>query len=170
MLRQPLLGLLMAGTLWGLATPSLAQQVPVPARGSNRVWVATTTAPDTVLLRLQQHLQAQGFVIDTLDQLRGVLTTKVVLPATSRAGEMKIRAAKTGPDWKLTGTYVIAAYGSGVAYPAEFLGAEMMPAKSAFRLVEEAARSIPHGTLRYDKAKVRFSAFTSLADALQSVW
>lgn len=155
----------------GLLHSAQAQQLPtVPFKGSNIVWTSSSMSTDSVLSQLSQHLLQRGFILDTLDRNKGLLTTKVALPATSRAGEMKIRAAKTGTDWKLTGTYVIPAYGSGVAYPAEFIGAEMMPAKSAFRIVEEAARVISCCDLRYEKAKVKFGAFTKMEDALKVVW
>lgn len=155
----------------GLIHSAQAQQLPtVPFKGSNIVWAASRIPTDSVLSQLSQHLQQHGFILDTLDWNKGILTTKVALPAASRAGEMKIRAAKTGTDWKLTGTYVIPAYGSGVAYPAEFIGADMMPAKSAFRIVEEAARVVSCCALRYEKAKVKFGAFTKMEDALKVVW
>ena len=155
----------------GFTSRIQAQQLLTqPSRGSNIVWATTAAPTDSVLTQLTRHLQQRGFQLDTLDRARGVLTTKVALPAVSRAGEMKIRAAKIGSDWKLTGIYVVPAYGSGVAYPAEFIGIEMMPAKSAFRIVEEAAQAISDGRLRYDKAKVKFGVLTKMEEALKVVW
>jgi hypothetical protein len=162
---------LLSGSILGLATPGWAQQLSAaPVKGSNIVWAHTSSPADSVLNQLKQYLQQRGFTVDTLSQAPSLLTTKVVLPATSRAGEMKIRAVQVGPAWKLTGIYVVPAFKSGVAYPAEFIGAEMMPAKSAFRIVEAAARAVSTQPLGYDKGKVKFSAFTSMEEALKSVW
>jgi hypothetical protein len=170
MMQQKVLQIVLLSGALGLAISGKAQQPTEPFKGSNIVWAQTTMPADSVLKGLARYLEQRGFVLDTLDRVRGVLTTKVVLPAASRAGEMKIRATQVGTEWKLTGIYVIPAYGSGVAYPASFIGAEMMPAKSAFRMVEEVARVIPRSTLRYDKAKVKFGVLTKMEDALQSVW
>jgi hypothetical protein len=169
--RQKLLWSLVLGSIIGFAKPVQAQQLLTqPSKGSNIVWATTAVPTDSVLTQLTRHLQQRGFVLDTVDRAQGILTTKVALPASSRAGEMKLRIVKIGSDWKLTGIYVVPAYGSGVAYPADFIGMEMMPAKSAFRIVEEAAREISESSLRYDRAKVKFGVLTKMEEALKVVW
>jgi len=160
----------------GVARPArpFAQPNPTPSdqpfSRANTVLARTTAPPDSVLDCLVHHLQREGFSVDTIDRARGLVTTKVELPAANLPGDMKIRAVRVGSEWKLTGTYVIEAYGSGVAYPAEFWGMSMMPAKTTFRLVEETARAIPRARLRYVRGKVRFGVMTKLDVALKSTW
>ena len=173
-----LVSCVMIGSRLGLAQPArpLSQPEPTtspqPFSRANIVLAHTTAPADSVLDALVHHIQREGFTLDTLDRARGLVTTKVELQSAYRQGNIKIRAIRVGAgsDWKLTGTYVIEAYGSGVAYPAEFRGAEIMPAMINFRMVEKAAQSIPRPTLRYARGKVRFGVMTRLDDALKSTW
>ena len=153
-----------------------AQPNPVasslPFSRANIVLAHTTAPADSVLNAIVLHLRQTGYTLDTLNRARGLVTTKVELQSAYRQGSIKIRVLRlaTGTDWKLTGTYVIEAYGSGVAYPAEFRGAEMMPAKISFRMVEKTAQAIPRAALRYARGPVRFGVATKLETALQSTW
>lgn len=168
----------MMGSQLGLAQPALSRSQPNPTPSDQpfsraNIVLAHTTAPaDSVLDALVHHIQREGFTLDTLDRVRGLVTTKVELESAYRQGDIKIRAIRlsSGTDWKLTGTYVIAAYGSGVAYPAEFRGVETMPAMINFRMVEKAAQALPRAKLRYARGKVPFGVATRLDKALQSSW
>ena len=171
-------GCIMMGSGLGAARPAHSGLQPNPVVsdqpfGRANIVLAHTTAPaDSVLDMLVHHIQREGFTLDTLDRARGLVTTKVDLESNYRQGGIKIRAVRlaAGTDWKLTGTYVIAAYGSGVAYPAEFRGAEIMPAMINFRMVEGTAQAIPRARLRYARGKVPFGIATKLDKALQSGW
>lgn len=171
-----LVSCVMIGSGLGVARPAQPFYQPNPTISdqpfsrANIVLARTTAPPDSVLDCLVHHLQREGFSLDTMDRALGLVTTKVELPAAYLPGDMKIRAIRVGSDWKLTGTYVIEAYGSGVAYPAEFRSIEMMPAKTAFRMVEKVARAIPRATLRYARGNVRFGVMTKLDVALKSTW
>ena len=151
------------------ANPVVSDQ---PFGRANTLLAHTAAPADSVLDMLVHHMQREGFTLDTLDRARGLVTTKVDLASNYRQGGIKIRAIRlaSGTDWKLTGTYVIAAYGSGVAYPAEFRGAEIMPAMINFRMVERAAQAVPRVRVRYARGKVPFGVATRLDKALQSTW
>lgn len=171
-----LFGCVMVSSGLGVARPAHASHQPNPAVSdqpfsrANIVLVHTLAPADSVLDMLVHHIQREGFTLDTLDRARGLVTTRVGLESAYRQGDIKIRAVRLGPDWKLTGTYVIAAYGSGVAYPAEFRAAEIMPATIYFRMVEKAAQAIPRARLRYARGKVPFGVATRLDKALQLTW
>ena len=163
------LGVVRPGLLFAQPKPMTTNQ---PFSRANIVLAHTTASADSVLNAVVLHLQQTGFTLDTLDRGRGLVTTKVVLNSAYREGGIKIRAVRvgTGPDWKFTGTYVIEAFGSGVAYPAEFRGAEIMPAMINFRMVEKTAQAIPRALLRYARGKVPFGVATRLEAALTAVW
>ncbi|GAB3234940.1 hypothetical protein GCM10027346_24240 [Hymenobacter seoulensis] len=165
-----------SGLVLGTAGAAVAQQQPqvaaAPFSRANIVLVQTSARPDSVLAQLQQHLQAHGFIIDTLDATRGLLTTKVIVPAQRPAEQLKLRAVRQEAGWKLTGLFTIEGPGRGqaTAFPAQYLGLENAPAKTAFREVEALARAVPRGRLSYSRAKVSFGALTKLEDALKAVW
>ena len=173
-----LVGCAMIGSGLGGARPAHLRSQPDPTTSdqpfsrANIVLAHTTSRPDSVLDALVHHIQREGFTLDTLDPVRGLVTTKVELESAYRQGDIKIRAVRlaSGTDWKLTGTYVIAAYGSGVAYPAEFRALEAMPATTYFRMVEHTAQAIPRARLRYARGKVPFGVATRLEKALQATW
>ncbi|RPD50160.1 hypothetical protein DNI29_05020 [Hymenobacter sediminis] len=164
------------GLLLGSASAAVAQQqAPKPNEPFSRaniVLVQTPVRPDSVLTQLKQHLTSHGFTIDSLDATRGLLTTKVVVPAQRPQEQMKLRAVQVTDGWKLTGLFTLEGPGRGnaTAFPAQFLGLENAPDKIAFREVEALARTIPRGTLSYNRAKVRFGALTKLEEALKMVW
>ena len=148
------------------------KETDAPSGRSNIVLVQTAANPDSVLTQLSHHLTSHGFVLDSLDKTRGLLTTRVQVSSRTLAEQMKIRAVRVGDTWKLTGLYLISGpMNSGAtAFPAEFLGLESALNKTAFRQVVAAAQSIPRGTLRYSRGKVRFGAFTKLDEALKMPW
>ncbi|MDQ2793902.1 MAG: hypothetical protein M3Y12_07835 [Bacteroidota bacterium] len=158
---------------WGL--PAAAQQ-PAQAAGpgsrANLILVQTAARPDSVLAGLRTYLISNGFVLDTLDPARGLLTTRVQELGETLPEQMKIRAVRGAAGWKLTGLYLIGGtLNSGyTAFPATFFGLKDAPAKVAFRQVAAAAQAIPGGTLRYERAKVSFGAFTKWQDALKMPW
>lgn len=162
--------------LLGPAGAAVAQQqVPTaaaPFSRANIIRVQTAALPDSVLAQLKRHLTARGYTIDSLDAVRGLLTTKVTVPATRPADQLKLRAVRVAAGWKITGLFTLEGptRGSATAFPAQFLGLENAPAKTAFREVEALARAVPRGTLSYDQAKVSFGPFTKLEEALKSVW
>ena len=167
------------GGLLGLALPAAAQQPAQqpaqpagPTGRANLILVETAARPDSVLAGLRSYLIGNGFVVDTLDPARGLLTTRVQAPAETLPEQMKIRVARVANGWKLTGLYLMGGpLNSGyTAFPAMFFGLNDAPAKVAFRQVEAAARAISGGTLRYGRAKVRFGAFTKWEAALQMPW
>ncbi|UOQ78297.1 hypothetical protein MUN84_06865 [Hymenobacter sp. 5516J-16] len=169
--------LLGVGLLLGSAGAAVAQQqAPKPAGApfsrANIILAYTSAPPDSVLTRLRQHVASRGFIIDSLDASRGLLTTKVVVPAQRPEEQLKLRAVRVAGGWKLTGLFTLEGPGRGnaTAFPAQFLGLENAPAKTAFRQVEALARAVPQATLRYDRGKVNFSAFTQLEEALKAVW
>ncbi|WP_375437934.1 hypothetical protein [uncultured Hymenobacter sp.] len=164
------LGLLLGGKF--SAAAQRPKEPDVPFGRANTVLVQTATSSDSVLTQLRHHLATHGFVLDSLDKTRGLLTTRVQASSQTVAGRMKIRAIRVGEVWKLTGLYLIPGpLNSGAtAFPAEFLGLESAPNKTAFREVIAAAHAIPRGTLRYSRGKVRFGAFTKLEDALKMPW
>ncbi|GAA3954875.1 hypothetical protein GCM10022406_40540 [Hymenobacter algoricola] len=159
-----------------MALSAAAQQQPpaatVPFGRANVVLVKTTARPDSVLAELRHYLDSNGFMLDTLDPARGLITTQVQESGQILQEQMKIRAVRVADGWKLTGLYLIgSALADGhTAFPAEFVGFDWSPAKVAFRQVEAAARAVPRGTLHYGRAKVRFSALTKLEDALRMPW
>ena len=166
------------GGLLGLALPAAAQQ-PAPAAGptsrANLILVETAARPDSVLAGLRSYLISNGFVPDTLDPARGLLTTRVQESGETLPEQMKIRAVRVADGWKLTGIYLIGGpqlrgVAAFTAFPATFFGLNDAPAKTAFRELEAAARAIPGGTLRYARAKVPFGAFTKWQDALKMPW
>ena len=172
-------GLRVVALLGGLLVLSLLaaaqqqpQQAPEPTGRANLILVETAARPDSVLAGLRVYLIRNGFVPDTLDPVRGLLTTRVQESAETLPEQMKIRAVRVADGWKLTGLYLIGGpFNSGyTAFPAMFMGFEWSPAKTTFRLLEAAARSIPGGTLRYGRVKVRFGAFTKWQDALKMPW
>ncbi len=162
--------------LLGLALPATAQQPPRadagPTSRANVILVATAAQPDVVVAALKEYLKFNGFAVDTLDAARGMVTTQVLEEGQTLAEQTKIRAVRGADGWRLTGLYLMGGpLNSGfTAFPAIFLGLDGAPAKTAFRQVEAAARAIPGGTLRYDRAKVRFGAFTKWEDALKMPW
>ena len=164
------------GGLLGLALPAAAQQPPQVAAGptsrANLILIKTAARPDSVLAGLRYYLISNGFVPDTLDSARGLLTTRVLESGETLPEQMKIRAVRVTDGWKLTGLYLIGgSLSSGyTAFPATFFGLDAAPAKIAFRQVEAAARAIPGGTLNYGRAKVPFGAFTKWQDALKMPW
>ncbi|GAB2769396.1 hypothetical protein HNQ93_000321 [Hymenobacter luteus] len=164
------------GRLLGPAGAAVAQQPGPPAATpfsrANIIRVQTAAPPDSVLAQLRQHLTARGYTIDSLDAARGLLTTRVVVPATRPAEQLKLRAVRGAFGWKITGLFTLEGpmRGSATAFPAQFLGLENAPAKTAFREVEALARAVPRGTLSYDRAKVSFGPFTKLEEALKAVW
>lgn len=163
------------GGLLGLSLPAAAQQPAGPTGPTGRanlILVATAARPDSVLAGLRTYLVSNGFVVDTLDPARGLLTTRVQAPAETLAEQTKIRVVRVAEGWKLTGLYLMGGpLNSGyTAFPAMYFGLNDAPAKTAFRQVEAAARAIAGGTLRYGRAKVRFGAFTKWEDALKMPW
>ncbi|GAB3851362.1 hypothetical protein GCM10028822_17950 [Hymenobacter terrigena] len=162
------------GGLLSLALP--AAQQPAPAAGptsrANLILVATAAQPAEVLAGLRAYLTSNGFVTDTLDPARGLLTTRVQESGETLTEQMKIRAVRVADGWKLTGVYLMGGpMNSGyTAFPATFFGLNDAPAKVAFRELDAAARAIPGGTLRYGRAKVPFGAFTKWQDALKMPW
>lgn len=164
------------GGLLGQALPAAAQQPPQKADGptsrANLILIKTTARPDSVLAGLSSYLKSNGFVPDTLDPARGLLTTRVMESGETLPEQMKIRAVRVADGWKMTGLYLIGGpLKSGyTAFPAMFFGLSDAPAKIAFRQVEAAARAIPGGTLSYGRAKVPFGAFTKWQDALKMPW
>ena len=163
------------GGLLGLSLSAAAQQPVQPAGPTGRanlILVATAARPDSVLAGLRTYLVSNGFVVDTLDPARGLLTTQVQAPAETLAEQTKIRVVRVAEGWKLTGLYLMGGpLNSGyTAFPAMYFGLNDAPAKTAFRQVEAAARAIAGGTLRYGRAKVRFGAFTKWEDALKMPW
>lgn len=167
--------LLVVGSLLAQAGTAVAQQAneaATPFSRANLVLVQTPASPDSVLAQLRLHLVSRGYVIDSVDVTRGLLTTRVVVPATRPAEQLKLRAVREATGWKITGLFTLEgpARGTATAFPAQFFGLETAPAKTAFREVEALARAVPRGTLRYGRSKVRFGPFTKLEDALQLVW
>ena len=164
------------GVLVSLSLAATAQPQPHPAPGptgrANLILVATAARPDSVLAGLRAYLIRNGFVLDTLDLARGLLTTRVQASGETLPEQMKIRAVRVADGWKLTGLYLMGGpLNSGyTAFPALFFGLDDAPAKTAFRQVEAAARAIADGTLRYGRAKVRFGAFAKWEDALKMPW
>jgi hypothetical protein len=164
------------GMLLGVASMATAQQQPqvanAPFSRANIVLVQTTAQSDSVLMQLQQHLKAHGYVVDTLDAASGLLTTKVTVPAQRPSEQMKLRAVRQATGWKLTGLFTMEGpmRGQATAFPAQFLGLENAPAKTAFREVEALARAVPRGRLSYSRGKVSFGALTKLEDALKAIW
>ena len=163
------------GGLLGLSLSAAAQQPAGPTGPTGRanlILVATAARPDSVLAGLRTYLVSNGFVVDTLDPARGLLTTRVQAPAETLAEQTKIRVVRVAEGWKLTGLYLMGGpLNSGyTAFPAMYFGLNDAPAKTAFRQVEAAARAIVGGTLRYGRAKVRFGAFTKWEDALKMPW
>ncbi|MCB2375948.1 hypothetical protein LGH70_00025 [Hymenobacter sp. BT635] len=159
----------------GTSLSAAAQQPKeesVPFSRANTVLVQTTAQPDSVLAGLGQCLKRNGFVLDTLDAERGLVTTQSQASAQTLQEQMKIRAVRVADGWKLTGLFLLAGpMNSGsTAFPAEFFGLESAPNKTAFRQVVAAAQAVPQGTLRYSRGKVRFGAFTKLDDALKMPW
>ncbi|WP_342300926.1 hypothetical protein [Hymenobacter segetis] len=159
-----------------LALPAAAQQPAQAAAGptsrANLILVETAARPDEVLAGLRSYLTSNGFVTDTLDPARGLLTTRVQESGETLPEQMKIRAVRVAEGWKLTGLYLIGGpLNSGyTAFPAMYFGLNDAPAKMAFRELDAAARAIPGGTLRYGRAKVPFGAFTKWQDALKMPW
>ncbi|WP_139255273.1 hypothetical protein [Hymenobacter psychrophilus] len=120
---------------------------------------------------LQHYLTERGFLLDTVDAGQGLLTTTVAVPARTLAQQMKIRACQTPAGWRLTALYTIEGpLSSATGFPAQHLGLESAPNKTAFRALEDVARALPRSTLRYSRAKVRFGALTKLEDALKMPW
>ena len=164
------------GALLLLSLSASAQQQVRESAGptgrANLILVKTAARPDSVLAGLGSYLKSNGFLLDTLDPARGLLTTRVLESGETLSEQMKIRAVRGADGWKLTGLYLMGGpLSSGhTAFPAMFLGLNDAPAKTAFREVEAAARAIPGGTLRYNRAKVRFGAFTKWEDALKMPW
>ena len=173
---------LIAATLGGLlswALPAAAQQsaptAAIPGGRANFILVQTAARPDSVLAGLRLYLKSNGFVLDTLDPVRGLLTTRVLEEGEILPEQMKIRAMRGADGWKLTGVYLIGGpqlrgFAAFTAFPATFFGLNDAPAKMTFRLLEAAAQAIPGGTLRYGRAKVPFGAFTKWEDALKKPW
>ena len=170
---------LLAATLGGSlswALPAAAQQpaptAAIPSGRANFILVQTAARPDSVLAGLRLYLQSNGFVPDTLDPVRGLLTTRVLAEGETLSEQMKIRALRGADGWRLTGVYLTGGpLNSGfTAFPATFFGLNDTPAKTAFRELEATARAIPGGTLRYGRAKVPFGAFTKWEDALKKPW
>jgi len=159
-----------------IGLPAAAQQPAAPAAGptarANLVLVKTAAEPAAVLAGLSAYLKSNGFVLDTLDAARGLLTTRVLAAGETLPEQMKIRAVRAADGWKLTGRYLMGGpMSSGfTAFPATFSGLDDAPAKVAFRQVEAAARAIPDGTLSYGRVKVPFGAFTKWEDALKMPW
>ncbi|MFC6222697.1 hypothetical protein ACFP2F_05540 [Hymenobacter artigasi] len=164
------------GGLLGLALLAAAQQpAPAPAGPTSRanlILVQTAARPDSVLAGLRTYLVNNGFVPDTLDPVRGLLTTRVLAEGELLAEQMKIRAVRTGAGWRLTGVYLMGGPGGKnfTAFPALNFGLSDAPAKTAFRELDGAAHAIPGGTLSYGRAKVPFGAFTKWQDALKMPW
>ena len=167
------------GGLLSAGLPAVAQQ-PAPTAGvpggrANFILVQTAARPDSVLAGLRLYLKNNGFVLDTLDPVRGLLTTRVLEEGEILAEQMKIRALRGAAGWRLTGVYLIGGpklrgFAAFTAFPALYFGLYDAPAKTAFRQLEAAARAIPGGTLRYGRAKVPFGAFTRWQDALKMPW
>ncbi|OGX86713.1 hypothetical protein [Hymenobacter glacialis] len=162
--------------LLGLAHPAAAQQ-PLradagPTSRANVILVTTTAQPEVVVAALSEYLKFNGFAVDTLDAARGLVTTHALEEGQTLAEQTKIRAVRGANGWRLTGLYLMGGpLNSGfTAFSAMFLGLDGAPSKVAFRQVEAAARAIPGGSLRYDRAKVRFGAFTKWEDALKMPW
>ena len=161
------------GGLLGLALPAAAQQLaPTPDGRANFILVQTAARSDSVLAGLRTYLVNNGFVPDTLDPVRGLLTTRVLEEGEILAEQMKVRAVRGAEGWRLTGVYLIGGPGGRnfTAFPALYFGLYDAPAKATFRLLEGAARAIPGGTLRYGRAKVPFGAFTKWQEALKMPW
>ena len=164
------------GGLLGLALPAAAQQPTREAAGptgrANLILVKTAAQSDSVLAGLSSYLRSNGFVLDTLDPVRGLLTTRVSELGEVLPEQIKIRAVRVADGWKLTGLYLIGGplNNSYTAFPATFFGLNDAPAKIIFRQVEAVARAIPRGTLSYGRAKVPFGAFTRWQDALKMPW
>ena len=165
------LGGLLSGVL-----PAAAQQpaptAAIPGGRANFILVQTAARPDSVLAGLRLYLRNNGFVLDTLDPVRGLLTTRVLEEGEILPEQMKIRALRGADGWKMTGVYLMGGpLSSGfTAFPALFFGLHDAPAKTTFRLLEAAAHAIPGGTLRYGRAKVPFGALTKWQDALKMPW
>ena len=168
------LGGLLSGVL-----PAAAQQptptAAIPGGRANFILVQTAARPDSVLAGLRLYLKNNGFVLDTLDPVRGLLTTRVLEEGEILPEQMKIRARRGADGWRLTGIYVIGGpqlrgFAAFTAFPATFFGLNDTPAKTTFRLLVAAAHAIPGGTLRYGRAKVPFGAFTKWQDALKMPW
>ncbi|WP_177189824.1 hypothetical protein [Hymenobacter actinosclerus] len=124
------------------------------------------------MLRILRHyLTERGFLLDSIDAGQGLLTTTVAVPARTLAQQMKIRACQTPAGWRLTALYTIEGpLNSATGFPAQYLGLESAPNKTAFRTLEDVARAVPRGTLRYSRAKVRFGVLTRLEDAIRMPW
>ena len=165
------IGVLVSLSLAATAQPQ-SHPAPGPTGRANLILVATAARPDSVLAGLRAYLIRNGFVLDTLDLARGLLTTRVQASGETLPEQMKIRAVRVADGWKLTGLYLMGGpLNSGyTAFPALVFGLDDAPAKTAFRQVEAAARAIADGTLRYGRAKVRFGAFTKWEDALKMPW
>lgn len=175
-------GIIALTGLLGGALPAAAQQAgqgaasgAQPNSRANFVLVATAAPTDSVFAGLRRYLRNNGFVLDTLDPTRGLLTTRVLELGEILAEQMKIRAVRQAEGWRLTGVYLIGGpqlrgFASFTAFPATYFGLNDAPAKIAFRQVEAAARAIPGGTLNYGRAKVPFGAFTKWQDALKMPW
>ncbi|GAA4000557.1 hypothetical protein GCM10022408_09590 [Hymenobacter fastidiosus] len=171
-MRRPGVFLLLTLLLTGFsAAAQPPQEAPAPFARANVVLVRTTARPDSVLQTLRQYLTARGFLPDSMDAGRGLLTTTVVVPARTLAEQMKISARRMPDGWRLTALYTIEGpLNSATGFAAQYLGLESAPNKIAFRTLEEIARAVPRGTLRYSRSKVRFGAFTKLEDALRMPW
>ncbi|MFD2721418.1 hypothetical protein ACFST9_22075 [Hymenobacter monticola] len=163
----------MAVALSGILVGSAAaQQVAEPTSRANLILVKTAAEPAAVLAGLSTYLKSNGFLLDTVDLSRGLLTTRVLAEGETLPEQMKIRAVRGADGWRLTGRYLMGGplKNSFTAFPATFSGLTDAPAKVAFRQVEAAARAIPAGTLSYGRAKVPFGAFTKWEDALKMPW
>lgn len=142
-----------------------------PFARANVVLAQTTAPPDSVLQTLRHYLTEQGFLLDTIDAGRGLLTTTVAVPARTLAQQIKIRACRMPAGWRLTALYTIEGpLNSATGFPAQYLGLESAPNKRAFRMLEDVAWAVPRGTLRYSRTKVRFGVLTKLEDALKMPW
>ncbi len=166
------------GGLLVLSLPAAAQQsAPAadPTSRANQILVETAASSDSVLAKLRAYLVGNGFVLDTLDVARGLLTTRVLENGEVLTEQMKVRAVRVPNGWKLTGVYLIGGprirgVSPFTAFPATFFGLNDAPAKTAFRELDASARAIPGGTLRYGRAKVPFGAFTKWEAALNMPW
>ena len=171
-------GLWMTAALggWMAGSRSAAAQQPTqaaePTGRANFILVQTAAPPDSVLAALRTYLVRSGFVPDTLDPVRGLLTTRVLEEGEILAEQMKIRAVRGAAGWRLTGVYLMGGPGGRnfTAFPALYFGLNDAPAKATFRLLEAAARAIPGGKLSYGRAKVPFGAFTKWQEALKMPW
>ncbi|MBT9391773.1 hypothetical protein KLP40_01245 [Hymenobacter sp. NST-14] len=147
------------------------EAAPAPFARANVVLVQTTAPSDSVLQILRHYLTERGFLLDSVDAGRGLLTTTVAVPARTMAQQIKIRVCRLSAVWRLTALYTIEGpLNSATGFPAQYAGLEGAPNKTAFRLLEDVARAVPRGSLRYSRSKVRFGALTKLEDALKMPW